>query len=225
MREAFARFGLLDDRVAFLHGPPSRTLAEAPIGEIALLRVNSEEPQEVAALLDAMYDRLSDGGIVIVDGYGDARWAAAVDEFRSARGIADAARAHRLECRRLAQGSGRRDNGEDGRRSAAPRDDPAHDERIATKDLGVVVVVHNMHREARRTLHSLSRSYQWGIDDLDYEVIVVENGSDPEQRLGEELVAASGPSSGTSTWATTRPHPPPARSIAASPPRRPTTWR
>ena len=61
------------------------------------------------------------------------------------------------------------------------------------QDLGVVVVVHNMRREARRTLHSLSRSYQRGIDDLDYEVIVVENGSDPEQRLGEEFVRSFGP--------------------------------
>ena len=44
----------------------------------------------------------------------------------------------------------------------------------------MVVVVHNMRREAARTLHSLSRSYQRGIDDLDYEVIVVENGSEAD---------------------------------------------
>ncbi len=37
-------------------------------------------------------------------------------------------------------------------------------------ELSVVVVFHNMRREAERTLHSLSRSYQQGIDDLDYEV-------------------------------------------------------
>lgn len=192
VREAFARFGLLDDRVAFLHGPPSRTLAETPIGEIALLRVNSEEPQEAAALLDAMYDRLSDGGIVIVDGYGDARWAAAVDEFRSVCGIATPLERIDWDAAVWRKGA---EGGTTGKTvmQRAPRDDLAHDERIATKDLGVVVVVHNMHREARRTLHSLSRSYQWGIDDLDYEVIVVENGSDPEQRLGEELVTSFGP--------------------------------
>ena len=56
----------------------------------------------------------------------------------------------------------------------------------------MVVVFHNMRREAARTLHSLSRSYQHGLDDLDYEVIVVENGSDPDQRLGEEFVHAFG---------------------------------
>ena len=50
-----------------------------------------------------------------------------------------------------------------------------------------------MRREAARTLHSLSRSYQQGVDDLDYEVIVVENGSAPDQRLGEEFVRSFGP--------------------------------
>src|SRR3954454_2121640 len=63
---------------------------------------------------------------------------------------------------------------------------------VATKDLSVVVVFHNMRREAQRTLHSLSRRYQKGVDDLDYEVVVVENGSDPDPRLGEELVRSFG---------------------------------
>ena len=60
-------------------------------------------------------------------------------------------------------------------------------------DLSVVVVFYNMRREAARTLHSLSRAYQQGIDDLDYEVIVVENGSVADQRLGEEFVESFGP--------------------------------
>ena len=57
---------------------------------------------------------------------------------------------------------------------------------VAPIDLSVVVVFYNMRREAARTLHSLSRAYQEGIDDLDYEVIVVENGSDarPAARRG-----------------------------------------
>jgi cephalosporin hydroxylase len=50
-----------------------------------------------------------------------------------------------------------------------------------------------MRREAHRTLHSLSRAYQLGLEDLDYEVIVVENGSDDDQRLGEEFVRSFGP--------------------------------
>ena len=60
-------------------------------------------------------------------------------------------------------------------------------------DLSVVVVFYNMRREAARTLLSLSRSYQRDIEDLDYEVIVVDNGSDPELRLAEEYVRSFGP--------------------------------
>jgi glycosyltransferase involved in cell wall biosynthesis/tetratricopeptide (TPR) repeat protein len=46
-------------------------------------------------------------------------------------------------------------------------------------DVSVVVVVYNMAREAPRTLHSLSAAYQRHIDPDEYEVIVVDNGSDP----------------------------------------------
>ena len=65
----------------------------------------------------------------------------------------------------------------------------------------MVVVFHNMRREAARTLHSLSRSYQRDIDDLDYEVIAIENGSSPDGRLGEDFVKSFGRSSATSTSA------------------------
>lgn len=43
--------------------------------------------------------------------------------------------------------------------------------------LSVIVIVHNMRREAPRTLFSLSRPYQHEVAVKDYEVIVVENGS------------------------------------------------
>jgi len=46
-------------------------------------------------------------------------------------------------------------------------------------DVSVVVVVYNMAREAPRTLHSLSAAYQRHIDPDDFEVIVVDNGSNP----------------------------------------------
>jgi hypothetical protein len=46
-------------------------------------------------------------------------------------------------------------------------------------DVSVVVVVYNMAREAARTLRSLSATYQRHIDPDDYEVIVVDNGSNP----------------------------------------------
>jgi len=41
-------------------------------------------------------------------------------------------------------------------------------------------------------LHSLSRAYQQGIDELDYEVVVVENGSAEDQKLGARAVRSFG---------------------------------
>ena len=41
----------------------------------------------------------------------------------------------------------------------------------------VLVVFHDMRREAARTLHSLTTAYQQGADDLDYEVIAIDSGS------------------------------------------------
>jgi tetratricopeptide (TPR) repeat protein len=46
-------------------------------------------------------------------------------------------------------------------------------------EVSVVVVIHNVPREAPRTLLSLSADYQRHIDAEDYEVIVVDNGSNP----------------------------------------------
>jgi glycosyltransferase involved in cell wall biosynthesis len=53
-------------------------------------------------------------------------------------------------------------------------------EKIERKpDVSVVVVIHNIPREAPRTLYSLSAGYQRHIGPEDYEVIVVDNGSTP----------------------------------------------
>ena len=73
--------------------------------------------------------------------------------------------------------------------STVPLADRGSDDPI---DLSVVVVFHNMRREAERTLHTLSRRYQRGIDDLRYEVIAVDNGSAPDQRLTAAFVESHG---------------------------------
>src|SRR6186997_2093408 len=61
----------------------------------------------------------------------------------------------------------------------------------AEMKLSIIVVSYNMTRELPRTLLSLSRQYQRDIDDLDYEVIVVDNGSD--KRLPTATVESFGP--------------------------------
>jgi len=57
--------------------------------------------------------------------------------------------------------------------------------------LSVIVAFHDMRREAPRTLHSLSPSYQRGVTADDYEVLAVDIGSEPA--LEDEVVRAAGP--------------------------------
>ncbi len=192
-RDGFRRFGLLDERVAFLQGPAADALAGAPFNEVALLRIGDGDAADIGPALDALYRRVTIGGMVLIDGYGTPERRAAVDAFRSRRGIDDAlemvdATGAWWRKTRPAHGSAPAASGATTR--TAPIPTPV---RTELKDLSVVVVFYNMRREAARTLLSLSRAYQRGIDDLDYEVIVVENGSAPDQVLGEEFVRRFGP--------------------------------
>jgi cephalosporin hydroxylase len=189
-REAFARFRLLDDRVLFVQGAAEDAAAKVSAQAVALLRVDSGDPETVAAVLEALYERVAGGGFVVIDGYGSAGCQAAVDAFRSERGIADplervdwSAAAWRKAANSKRAAPLAAANGSAG----------AHAQPKKTAELAVVVVTYNMRREAARTLHSLSRSYQRGIDGLDYEVIVVDNGSRAEERLGENFVRSFGP--------------------------------
>jgi cephalosporin hydroxylase len=63
--------------------------------------------------------------------------------------------------------------------------------RRGRPELSVVVNFYNMAREAERTLTSLSRAYQRGIEDLAYEVICVDNGSSPPMEA--DWISSFGP--------------------------------
>jgi len=189
VRDAFQRFKLLDDRVRFIQGPPAETLAEAPLDDVALLRVDGHDADDVRGALEAVYARMSPGGFVVVDDYWDERCQAAVEAFRSEHGVVEPL--ERIDW----SGAAWRKSAEEQTipAQAADYERPRRWRRSATKALSMVVVVHNMRREAARTLYSLSSKYQCGLGDLDYEVIVVENGSSPDERLGEQFVRGFGP--------------------------------
>lgn len=57
--------------------------------------------------------------------------------------------------------------------------------------LSVIVIFHNMRREAKRTLLSLAPAHQRGVDAAEYEIIAIDNGSD--QPLNPAEVTAAGP--------------------------------
>ncbi len=56
--------------------------------------------------------------------------------------------------------------------------------------LSVIIVLYNMRREAKRSLHALSAKYQVGVTEADYDVHVVDNGS--QDPVGEEFVRGFG---------------------------------
>lgn len=85
----FKRYGLLDDRVRFLEGWFKDTLPLAPISKLALIRLDGDMYESTIQALEALYDKLSDGGFVIVDDFYLAPCAQAIHEFRGQRGITD----------------------------------------------------------------------------------------------------------------------------------------
>ena len=86
----FARYGLLDSQVVFLKGLFRDTLPTAPVEALAVLRLDGDMYESTMDGLAYLYDKLSTGGTLIADDYFlfEAH-RQAVDEFRSARGIAD----------------------------------------------------------------------------------------------------------------------------------------
>jgi O-methyltransferase len=90
VKDNFRRYDLLDDRVRFLEGWFSETLATAPIEQLAVLRLDGDMYSSTIDALDALYDKVSDGGFIIVDDYGAIpACAKAVHDFRDRRSITD----------------------------------------------------------------------------------------------------------------------------------------
>ena len=86
----FAKYGLLDDSVHFLKGWFEDTLPMAPIDQLALLRLDGDMYSSTMQSLDALYDKVSIGGYVVVDDYGSIpACKQATDDFRERRVIDD----------------------------------------------------------------------------------------------------------------------------------------
>jgi hypothetical protein len=64
-------------------------------------------------------------------------------------------------------------------------------DRNVPEMLSVVVNFYNNRREAKNTLYSLTREYQWDAKDIPYEVIALDNGS--TQPLSESEIRSFGP--------------------------------
>lgn len=84
----FVRYALLDNQVKFLVGFFHDTLPNAPIEQLAILRIDADMYQSTLEVLRNLYPKLSLGGYVIVDDYGGVQECkAAVDDFRQENNI------------------------------------------------------------------------------------------------------------------------------------------
>ena len=88
----FRAFGMLDSQVKFLKGWFKDTLPGAPIERLAVLRLDGDYYESTIEPLRALYDKLSVGGYVIVDDFGEEMWTncrQAIEDFRRSAGITD----------------------------------------------------------------------------------------------------------------------------------------
>lgn len=90
VRDNFATYGLLSETVNFLPGWFADTLKAAPVEALALLRIDADLYASTRDVLQALYDKLTPGGFIIVDDYyAFLPCRRAVDEFRNQRGITE----------------------------------------------------------------------------------------------------------------------------------------
>jgi hypothetical protein len=90
VRANFARYDLLDEQVQFLEGWFKDTLPTAPVGALAVLRLDGDYYESTIQILESLYHKVSPGGFVIVDDYGCIEACRqAVTDFRADNGIED----------------------------------------------------------------------------------------------------------------------------------------
>jgi hypothetical protein len=86
VRGLMERLGVAD-RVEYGKGLFQQTLAQSPVRPIAVLHIDGDWYDSVTACLEALYDRVSPGGVVQIDDYGDWEGARnAVRDFFTRRG-------------------------------------------------------------------------------------------------------------------------------------------
>ena len=90
VKELFSRYDLLDSQVKFLKGWFKDTLHTAPISQLSLLRLDGDLYESTMDALEALYDKVSPGGFIIIDDY----WSVpsckvAINTFRKERKIED----------------------------------------------------------------------------------------------------------------------------------------
>jgi O-methyltransferase len=89
VKAIIARFGLLDERVAFMEGFFEDTFKALTDERYAVIRLDSDSYDSVETSLEYLYPRVSKGGIVIIDDWHLPGCRMAVEDYRGQLGISD----------------------------------------------------------------------------------------------------------------------------------------
>ena len=87
VEDNFIKYELLDEQVRFVKGYFEDTLWDIPAEKFCLLRLDGDMYSSTIISLEALYPRLSHGGYVVIDDFGLAPCAEAVNDFRKANNI------------------------------------------------------------------------------------------------------------------------------------------
>lgn len=87
VKRNFERYNLLDDNVVFIKGFFENSLKNAGISKLSVLRLDGDMYSSTIQVLDALYDKVSEGGYVIVDDYSLGGCRRAIDDYRKDRHI------------------------------------------------------------------------------------------------------------------------------------------
>ena len=94
VEENFRRHGLLDEQVKFLAGWFKDTLPGAPIGKLAMARLDGDMYESTLDAIGSLYPKLSVGGYLIVDDYHAVpACKKAIHDFRRREGISEEVKA------------------------------------------------------------------------------------------------------------------------------------
>ncbi|MBJ8104033.1 MULTISPECIES: TylF/MycF family methyltransferase [Bacillus cereus group] len=87
VQKNFKKYDLLDSQVQFLKGWFKDTLPSAPIGKIALARLDGDMYESTMDSLTNLYDKVSPGGFIIIDDFALPTCKAAIFDFREQNSI------------------------------------------------------------------------------------------------------------------------------------------
>lgn len=89
VKRNFERYGLLDSQTRFLPGWFRDTLPTAPLGPLAMVRLDGDLYESTIDALQPLYPKLSAGGFLIVDDYNLPMCRQAITDYRRDNGITD----------------------------------------------------------------------------------------------------------------------------------------